>query len=112
MRRNKILVGAAALAAAATIANAVPADATPTQDGAFLYALGEAGISYGSADAAIEGGRAVCRALDEGFTPTEVANEIHQRKRLPAAAAVDFTVAAIAAYCPWRIPAEPGGTTV
>ena len=75
--------------------------------------MGTAGSSYGSAMVNInsksEAGHTVCQKLDNGQTPTQVANEVLDSSVMPAYHSGYFVGASIKLYCPQYTP-EVSGT--
>ncbi|HYB36901.1 MAG TPA: DUF732 domain-containing protein [Mycobacterium sp.] len=84
------------LGAAASTAHADPADV----DAKFLAALRSQGIAYVSPQVGIAAGHAVCRELDQGETPTQVAQDVMNSSNLDGFHAGYFVGASIGAYCP------------
>jgi Protein of unknown function (DUF732) len=77
-----------------------PAAQATASDDAFLAALKAKGINYESPDAAVTSGRLVCRELDSGESPEQVANDIINTSHLDSYHAGFFVGASIKAYCP------------
>jgi hypothetical protein len=81
------------------------ADATDNQ---FLSSLKAEGITdHVSPAHAIEAGHMVCQKLDEGMSPTEVADDVVESSSMPAYHAGYFVSSAIKAYCPQYTPGAP-----
>lgn len=105
----KIAAAATAFAVGGMIGPAIaPADASPSQDVTFLDLLTSHGLSYQSADAAIQQGHAVCDALDSGLGVPAVWNTVYQALPVTRDQALSVVAASVVAYCPWHMPA---GTT-
>jgi len=80
-----------------------------TNDDKFLAALKSEGITdHVSPGHAIEAGHTVCQKLDQGMTPTQVANDVLNSSNMPAYHAVYFVGASIKEYCPQYEPKESG----
>jgi Protein of unknown function (DUF732) len=80
-----------------------------SNDDKFLSILKSEGITdHVSSAHAIEGGHMVCQKLDEGATPTEVANDVVNSSNMPAYHSGYFVGAAIKVYCPQYAPEEGG----
>lgn len=73
---------------------------TSPTDEKFLEALRSHDISYESPEWAIWDGHQTCLALDNGYSPTQVAEALMQQTRLDAYHAGFFVGASIGAYCP------------
>jgi hypothetical protein len=83
-----------------------------TADNNFLTMLKSEGITdHVSPQHAIEAGRSVCQKLEEGETPSAVANDVLYNSEMPAYHAGYFVGAAIKAYCPQFTPEETGPGT-
>lgn len=77
-------------------------------DAQFLAALKSQGITDNVSPAhAIEAGHLVCQKLDQGLTPTEVADDVVSSSSMPAYHSGYFVSAAITAYCPQYTPEAP-----
>lgn len=75
-------------------------------DAQFLSMLRSEGITdHVSPAHAIDAGHLVCQKLDQGMTPTEVANEVVASSSMPAYHSGYFVSAAIKVYCPQYTPA-------
>ena len=78
-----------------------------TADNNFLAMLKSEGITdHISPQHAIEAAHSVCQKLDEGETPTAVANDVLNNSAMPAYHCGYFVGAAIKAYCPQYTPEE------
>lgn len=99
MRWLLACVAAGAIAAAA----APPAHAAPSPDGTFLELLAADGIGYGSADAAIIQGHAMCYDLDAGYTWQAVVDRVALDLPLTRGQSYSAVVDASVAYCPWHL---------
>lgn len=91
----------ACFAAGAALVAAPHAHAAPSPDGTYLALLNAGGIGYGSADAAIIQGHAMCYDLDAGYAWPAVVNRVALDLPLTRGQAVTAVAAAVAAYCPW-----------
>lgn len=95
---TRVLMTAVALLAPLGAIATAHADAGDTQ---FLAMLKSEGITdHVSPAHAIEAGHAVCDKLDQGLTPTEVADDVISSSSMPAYHSGYFVSAAIKAYCP------------
>ena len=82
------------LGVAASTAHADPIDDR------FLGSLRSQGITYASPEAGIAAAHAVCTELDQGKTPTQVAQDVVKVTNLDGFHAGYFVGASIGAYCP------------
>ena len=72
-----------------------------TNDNKFLSVLKSEGITdHVTPSHAIEGAHTVCQKLDQGMTPTQVANDVLNSSNMPAYHSGYFVGASIDAYCP------------
>jgi hypothetical protein len=69
-------------------------------DGNFLNALKAKGVTFASAQAAVQAGHQVCDNLDQGRATQDVANDVMQQSGLDAYHAGFFVGVSIAAFCP------------
>ena len=92
--------------AAAAVAAAPHAHAAPSPDGTYLELLARDGIGYGSADAAIIQGHAMCYDLDAGYTWQAVVNRVAMDLPLTRGQSYAAVVDASVAYCPLHL-AQP-----
>lgn len=99
MRKRFIALAAFVVLLTSGLLWASESSATPQQDGAFLYALGEAGIGYEDSSVAIKAGKAVCRALDAGASPQDIVRSIDQSTQLNERGASLFVAISVAAFC-------------
>lgn len=75
------------------------ANATPQQDGRFLYQLGEVGITYGGdANTAIEAGHEVCQLLDNNHLDV-VIGVLEEHTQLGPLGSRVFAAISIQTYC-------------
>jgi Protein of unknown function (DUF732) len=81
------------------VATAGAAGAT-TADDAFIAQMTGAGITFTSAQEAVNEGHQVCRELAAGKTGTDVATEVLSQTDLTTKQAASFVVGATKAYCP------------
>ncbi|MGA9674298.1 MAG: DUF732 domain-containing protein [Mycobacterium sp.] len=80
-----------------------------TNDDKFLVALKSEGITdHVSPKHAIEAAHAVCQKLDNGMTPTQVANDVLNSSAMPAYHSGYFVGASIKLYCPQYMSAVSG----
>ena len=78
-----------------------------TDDDKFLALLKAEGITdHVSPAHAIEAAHNVCQKLDQGMTPTEVANDVLNNSAMPAYHCGYFVGASIQIYCPQYMPEE------
>ncbi len=78
-----------------------------TMDNKFIQLLQNEGISdHMSTAHAVEAGHTVCQKLDQGMTPTQVANDVLNSSSMPAYHSGFFVGAAIEIYCPQYEPEE------
>ncbi len=75
------------------------ADGDPN-DERHLAGLRSQGIAYASPEVAIAAGHAACTELDNGETPTQVAQDVMTSSNLDTFHAGYFVGASIGAYCP------------
>lgn len=115
MRALATLIAAAsatvAIGSAIPVAHAAPSRGldADTNDNRFLAALKSEGITdHVSSAHAIEAGHMVCQKLDDGMTPTQVANDVLNSSSMPAYHCGYFVGAAIKVYCPQYTPEEAG----
>ena len=81
-----------------------------TNDDRFLAALKSEDITdHISPQHAIEAGHTICQKLDNGQTPTQVANDVLNSSAMPAYHSGYFVGASIKLYCPQYTP-EVSGT--
>ncbi len=83
-----------------------------TADNNFLAMLKSEGITdHISPQHAIDAAHSVCQKLDEGESPTAIANDVLNSSTMPAYHCGYFVGAAIKAYCPQYTPEETGPGT-
>jgi Protein of unknown function (DUF732) len=93
-------------------AGAVSTAHADTADNNFLAMLRSEGITdHVSPQHAIEAAHSVCQKLDEGESPTAVANDVLNNSAMPAYHCGYFVGAAIKAYCPQYTPEEQNSGT-
>lgn len=109
--KNAIRATIAAAAIGAAIGTAAQASATPSQDGTYLQLLTSHGLTYGSADAAIRQGHAVCNALDNGTSIGTVIRVVENTLSLTLDQTSWMMAASVVAYCPWNIPTDTSTTS-
>ena len=99
----------ATLGISAMIGFAAPAYGDPPpvpdgDDGGFLAALHQAGISYSSPDAAVASGRAVCTCLNNGESGLELVHDVKTHKQgFDMESASNFAMIAAKYYCPHQL---------
>lgn len=97
-------------AVVAMVGLAAPAHADPSGvDAQFLAALKQAGITYASADQAVEAGKTACQLLDQGQSDVDVVKGVRDLNpgfTIPGAA--KFTAIAASAYCPQYVSGGGG----
>jgi hypothetical protein len=80
---------------------ASPAKATPVQDSTYLMLLAASDINYGSADAAIAQGHAICVDIDNGYDGEQEAWRVIRYTNVKNIYQARLAVlAAVTAYCP------------
>lgn len=102
------LAGFGAILAGTGIGWATDADASPDQDGQYLYAINQAGLTYQSADVAIAQGLAMCHDMELGYDAGQIVERSIRFYGLNFADSVALTAIAITVYCPWNAPTESG----
>jgi Protein of unknown function (DUF732) len=81
-----------------------------TNDDKFVNMIKGEGITdHVSPAHAIEAAHSVCQKLDEGESPTAVANDVLNNSAMPAYHCGFFVGAAIKVYCPQYTPEEGSG---
>ena len=99
LKRTFAVTGLIAVALATS-----PTAAAQSDDENFLDSLQDQGISYSSAEQAVDDAHEVCDWVDLGFSGSDVASEISDDGGVVSdAAATAFVAVAIAAYCPRNI---------
>ena len=89
---------------------AVSTASADTNDNKFLALMSSEGITdHVSADHAIEAGHFVCVKLDNGVSPSDVANDVLFSSNMPAYHSGYFVGASIDAYCPRHKAEIPAG---
>lgn len=108
MFSNRIATFAATAAVAGSLGLAAFAGAATASansaDSEFLTNISAQGITFDSANAAIEDGQRVCSYLAKGQSGTDVGTQIVYDTDLDAHQAAVFVVEATYAYCPKYIP--------
>ena len=69
-------------------------------DSNFLNALKAKGVTFASAQAAVQAGHQVCDNLDQGRATQDVANDVMQQSGLDGYHAGFFVGVSVAAFCP------------
>jgi hypothetical protein len=69
-------------------------------DSNFLNALKSKGVTFASAQAAVQAGHQVCDNLDQGRATQDVANDVMQQSGLDGYHAGFFVGVSVAAFCP------------
>lgn len=87
---------------------AAPAFADPPpvegDDGGFLSALQQAGISYASPDAAVGAGKAVCHSLNNGDSGLELIHDVKMHNPgFDMESASNFAMISAKFYCPHQL---------
>jgi hypothetical protein len=104
MRLLPILTSAAVIIGMAAPAHA---DSDGNDDGAFLAALTQAGISYQSPDRAVAAGKKVCDLASGGKTQLEILRDVRDlNPGFTLDGAAKFAEAAANAYCPDQLGTE------
>lgn len=98
-------IGLIAGVTAALIGLAVPANAEPADDAAFLAAVDGAGIGHRSgASQTVAAGRAVCQLMDAGLTPVDTVVAVQSTNPgFTLEHAARFAVISANAYCPEHV---------
>ncbi|AVO21657.1 hypothetical protein I5I01_gp52 [Mycobacterium phage MooMoo] len=102
-RRILGTMSAVSVVAVTGILHAGHADATPSQDRAFISVIDSFGLSYPSTSYAVREAHRVCAVLDTGVTPVGLAVAIADPPRLSVIDAGHFVGAAIGVYCDWHM---------
>ena len=104
MRLLLAILGASAVIGFAAPAYADPPAAQDGDDGGFLAALHQAGISYSSPDAAVASGRAVCTCLNDGESGLELVHDVKTHNPgFDMESASNFAMIAAKFYCPHQL---------
>jgi Protein of unknown function (DUF732) len=104
MRALLALLGASVAIAIAAPAYADPPPPPQGDDGGFLAALHQVGISYSSPDAVITSGRAVCTCLDNGESGLELVHDVKTHNPgMDMENASNFAMIAAKFYCPHHL---------
>ena len=96
--RSPIFVLAVALLG--LVAAAIPTAHADAVDTNFVSALKSKGITFASAQAAVQAGHQVCDELDQGKATQDVANDVMQQSSLDGYHAGFFVGVSVAAFCP------------
>ena len=96
--RSPIFVLAVALLG--LVAVAAPTAHADAVDNNFVNALQSKGITFASAQAAIQAGHQVCDELDQGKATQDSANDVMQQSSLDGYHAGFFVGVSVAAFCP------------
>ena len=96
--RSPIFVLAVALLG--LVAVAAPTAHADAVDKNFVNALQSKGITFASAQAAIQAGHQVCDELDQGKATQDAANDVMQQSSLDGYHAGFFVGVSVAAFCP------------
>ena len=96
--RSPIFVLAVALLG--LVAAAIPTAHADAVDTNFVSALKSRGITFASAQAAVQAGHQVCDELDQGKATQDVANDVMQQSSLDGYHAGFFVGVSVAAFCP------------
>jgi hypothetical protein len=89
-----------AVALLGLVAVAIPTAHADAVDNNFLNALQSKGITFASAQAAIQAGHQVCDELDQGKATQDSANDVMQQSSLDGYHAGFFVGVSVAAFCP------------
>ena len=96
--RSPIFVLAVALLG--LVAVAAPTAHADAVDNNFVNALQSKGITFASAQAAVQAGHQVCDELDQGKATQDVGNDVMQQSSLDGYHAGFFVGVSVAAFCP------------
>ena len=96
--RSPIFVLAVALLGLVAVAS--PTAHADAVDNNFVNALQSKGITFASAQAAIQAGHQVCDELDQGKATQDAANDVMQQSSLDGYHAGFFVGVSVAAFCP------------
>ncbi len=104
MKRLLALLGVFAAIGFAAPAYADPPPVPDGDDGAFLAALNQAGISYSNPAAAVGAGRAVCSCLNNGESGLELVHDVKMHNPgMDMEQASNFAMVAAKFYCPHQL---------
>jgi len=104
MKRLLALLGAFAMIGFAAPAYADPPPEPDGEDGGFLAALNQAGISYANPGAAVAAGRAVCSCLNNGESGLELVHDVKMHNPgMDMEQASNFALVAAKFYCPHQL---------
>ena len=104
MRLLLAILGVCAMIGFAAPAYAGPPPAPDGDDGGFLAALHQAGISYSSPAAAVASGRAVCTCLNNGEPGLELVHDVKTHNpAFDMESASNFAMIAAKFYCPQQL---------
>jgi Protein of unknown function (DUF732) len=98
------LLGMSVAIGLAAPAAADPSPAPEGDDGGFLAALRQVGISYASPDAAVASGKAVCTCLNNGESGLELVHDVKTHNPgMDMENASNFAMIAAKFYCPHQL---------
>jgi hypothetical protein len=104
MRLLLTTFGVAAMIGLATPAHADPPPAPQGDDGAFLAALHQVGISYASPGAVVASAKAVCTCLNNGESGLELVHDVKTHNPgFDMESASNFAMVAAKFYCPHQL---------
>jgi hypothetical protein len=104
MRALLALLGAFVAIGIGAPAHADPSAPPQGDDGGFLAALHQVGISYASPDAAVASGKAVCTCLDNGESGLELVHDVKTHNPgMDMENASNFAMIAAKFYCPHQL---------
>ncbi|BBX74415.1 DUF732 domain-containing protein [Mycobacterium shinjukuense] len=87
-------------ASATSSASAATISSTPDQDGQYIQALNDRGISVANPEAAIHNGKVVCQNIRQGMTVAQVVAEFRASNPALSDDATAYVDISIRAYCP------------
>ena len=104
MRTLLAMLGLCVAVGFAAPAYADPPPAPDGDDGGFLAALHQVGISYSSPDAAVTSGKAVCTCLNNGESGLELVHDVKTHNPgMDMDVASNFAMIAAKFYCPQQL---------
>lgn len=102
MKRVRWAIAVFAVFIFAAVVWAERVDATPQQDGLFLFTLGQHGLVYENASAVIALGKEVCTELQAGTSVENLTELIDAGTGLDRQGAAVFISASVSVYCQQR----------
>jgi hypothetical protein len=104
MKRLLALLGVFAMVGFAAPAYADPPPDPDGDDGGFLAALHQAGLSFNSPDSAVAAGRAVCSCLNNGESGLELVHDVKTHNPgMDMEMASNFAMISAKFYCPHQL---------